>query len=40
MVLATTAFWMLYLKNDLACGDGLRTSVPLLPGVELLSAGT
>jgi predicted dienelactone hydrolase len=37
MVLATTDFWMLYLKSDLGCGEGLRTCVPFLPGVELLS---
>jgi predicted dienelactone hydrolase len=30
---ATTAFWMLYLKNDTVCGDPLRTCVPSLPDV-------
>jgi predicted dienelactone hydrolase len=35
---ATTAFWMLYLKNDPVCGDPLRTCVPFLPGVQFTSA--
>jgi predicted dienelactone hydrolase len=34
---ASIAFWMLHLKGDPGCGDLLRTCVPLLPGVELLS---
>jgi predicted dienelactone hydrolase len=35
---ATTAFWMLHLKNDPVCGAPLRTCVPFLPGVELSTA--
>jgi hypothetical protein len=38
ILLASTAFWMLHLKHNQACGDMLRTCVPLQPGVELLSA--
>jgi predicted dienelactone hydrolase len=35
---ATTAFWMLHLKNDPVCGDPLRTCVAFLPGVQFTSA--
>jgi hypothetical protein len=37
MISASTAFWMRHLKNDVVCGDILRTCVPLLPDVGLLS---
>ena len=38
IVFASTAFWMLHLKNNQVCGDMLRTCVPLQPDVELHSS--
>jgi predicted dienelactone hydrolase len=38
IVLASTAFWMRYLKKDEGCGAALETCVPTMPDVDVFAS--